>query len=549
MIVWRSIEFRLTAWYSLLLLAGLATLGAVLWFGATHGMVAAIDDLLEARVHHLVDFVEAEFGNELGDSPEYEEGKVKGAVAQVDLSGRSFAVGDVTVHFDSETVFESESEPFGPSSLREGQYVEVDVERRGGAWFAAEVSWESSFPEEFLEELHEYARAVPDGRLIRIRTQTGEPLLPAGPEAEGRSVVPWRDPETSERTSDTIEVSGGVFRVLSTSADLAGRPYQIQVAASLAAVVATRERLLVWTLWVIPIGVLLSFIGGYAISRGALRPVEDVAEVASRMDVNRLSERLPVPPTGDVLQKLTETFNQMLGRLESSLKRLEEFTADASHELRSPVAVIRTTAELALRQARKAEDLRTDMVEIHGEATRLTELIGDLLTLARADSRADAAPMSEVDLVSLAQDGCDQFRRMANGRKLELWAVQSGAMVWGHEPSLRRLLVILLDNAVRHPPEGAAVRVSVFVIGDSIFLEVADTGDGIPEEELNRVFDRFYRGDLSRNRSKGGIGLGLSIAKWIAESHGGEITARSEVGKGTTFSVRFPRSRGARKLV
>ena len=151
MIVWRSIEFRLTAWYSLLLLAGLATLGAVLWFGATHGMVAAIDDLLEARVHHLVDFVEAEFGNELGDSPEYEEGKVKGAVAQVDLSGRSFAVGDVTVHFDSETVFESESEPFGPSSLREGQYVEVDVERRGGAWFAAEVSWESSFPEEFLE--------------------------------------------------------------------------------------------------------------------------------------------------------------------------------------------------------------------------------------------------------------------------------------------------------------------------------------------------------------------------------------------------------------
>ena len=343
---------------------------------------------------------------------------------------------------------------------------------------------------------------MPDGRLIRIRTQTGEPLLPAGPEAEGRSVVPWRAPETSERTSDTIEVSGGVFRVLSTSANLVGRPYQIQVAASLAAVVATRERLLVWTLWVIPIGVLLSFIGGYAISRGALRPVEDVAEVASRMDVNRLSERLPVPPTGDVLQKLTETFNQMLGRLESSLKRLDEFTADASHELRSPVAVIRTTAELALRQARTPEDLRADMTEIHEEATRLTELIEDLLTLARADSRADAASMSEVDLVSLAQDGCDQFRRMANGRKLEFGAVQNGAMVWGHEPSLRRLLVILLDNAVRHTPEGAAVRVSVFVIGNSIFLEVADTGDGIPEEELNRVFDRFYRGDLSRNRSK-----------------------------------------------
>ena len=159
------------------------------------------------------------------------------------------------------------------------------------------------------------------------------------------------------------------------------------------------------------------------------------------MDVTRLTERLEVAPTGDVVQTLAETFNEMLSRLEVAVKRLRQFTADASHELRGPVSVIRTTAELALRQARTHDDLRNDMKEIHEEAKRLTELIEDLLTLARADD-AQAAPIAEVDLVALVEKVCDQNQRLAKGRTFELTVRAANLTVQGHEPSLRRLLII-----------------------------------------------------------------------------------------------------------
>ena len=493
----RSIEFRLAAWYSLLLMVGLGSLGAVLWVGVDYSMTAAVDDLLTARVARILDFVDAEFGETTLDGGP-EDGELEGYVEHV-------------------------GSPPAAVSLEAGVFGEL------------------------REELSEYAYGVPDGSRIHIRSDDGQTLLPVGASFKAKSVVAWQEPSGDGKAFSTLETAAGAFRVLNSPALLVGRSYRIQVASSLEAVTATRERLLWWLLWAVPAGVLVSFTGGYLISRAAMRPVERVVDVASKMDVGRLSERIDVPPSRDVVERLAETFNDMLARLEGSVNRLEEFTADASHELRGPVAVIRTTAELALRHARSDEELREDMQEIHDEAARLTDLIEDLLALARADSGADSEPMTDVDLGALARDAHEKYRRMAGSRKLGIDVGEGSAVVRGHSASLRRLLVILLDNAVRHTAEDASVSVSVRTDSDQVTLTVSDTGQGIPSDKLSRVFDRFYRVDSSRNRSKGGFGLGLSIAKWIAESHRGGVTAESEVGRGSSFAVLLPRGDGPRR--
>ena len=544
---WRSIEFRLATWYSLLLLAGLASLGTVLWFGVNYSMTSAVDDLLTARVNHLINLIDAEFGGTVSPPDKQQSGnEFRGTVDGLDLESEWFSIDGTRIYFTPQTQFESQTGPFGPSHLENGQYVESEVAQRNGQWVASEVSRETALERELFEELHEYSLAVPEGYLIQVRTEGGRQIIPSGPDPTTQPTVPWQAIGSDNLSVRTIDVNGGLFRVLGGRALLAGSSYRVQVASTLASIGATRERLISWLLWSIPIGVLVSFAGGYVISRRALRPVEDVAHIASRMDVARLAEHLPVDPTGDVVQTLAETFNEMLSRLETAVKRLRQFTADASHELRSPVSVIRTTAELATRAARTQDDLRNDMKEIHDEAKRLSELIEDLLTLARADD-AHVAPMAEVDLGALADSVCNQYQRRTNGRTLEWNVGESNLAVQGHEPSLRRLLIILLDNAVQHTPTDASIQVSVRGNTDQLVFSVADKGEGIPSQELTRIFDRFYRVDPARNRAKGGGGLGLSIAKWISESHGGTITVSSEIGEGSVFQVSLPRNNAGGK--
>ena len=535
MISWRSLEFRLAAWYCILLMTGLAAAGTVLWFAVNYAMVAALDDLLSARVDRLTDFIDSEFPSEFSDTAG--AGKLVGLIEEVDPEKRWFLLGGTRIHTAPTTVFEMDASQ--EIDFRVGQYIEVEIEQGDGEAMAVEVSFDADFLEGFREELYEYSLAVPDGKLIRIRTSDvlggfSEESLDSSPN------LPWLGPPDGAENFINFESTDGMFRVLVAETSLAGLPSQVQVATSLAPVIAARERLVSWLLWAIPIAALLSFSGGYAIGRAALRPVENVVDVASRMDISRLSERLRVPPTADVLQRLAETFNEMLQRLEGSVERLDQFTADASHELRSPVSVIRTTAEIALRQAQTERDLRKSLEEIHDETTSLTELLQDLLQLARSDG-SDIAT-EPLDLGSVADEVCQQYRDRAGKRRLDLEQDPSGAIVHGHLPSLRRLLIILLDNAIQHTTEAVSIEVAIRTAGDDVVLSVADTGEGIPEDKIHRVFDRFYRADPSRSRSKGGFGLGLSIAKWIAESHGGVIEARSENGKGSTFSVRLRRA-------
>jgi heavy metal sensor kinase len=295
-------------------------------------------------------------------------------------------------------------------------------------------------------------------------------------------------------------------------------------------------------LWSAPAVLLLASLGGIWISRRALAPVDEITLAARSIGIQSLSRRLDVPSTGDELQRLSETWNEMLARLEAAVKRLSQFTADASHELRTPVALIRTTAELTLRRERSPETYREALRQVVLESERTSRLVDDLLLLARADAGLPSLALERMELTPLVRDVCQQGQVLAESRQLQISTVapEEPVFVEANDPALRRMLLLLLDNAMKYTPVGGRIVLSVDRDPGGATVAVRDTGIGIPETALPHVFERFYRVDESRNRDAGGTGLGLSIAKWIAERHHASLEAESVVGEGSVFRIRFP---------
>jgi signal transduction histidine kinase len=232
----------------------------------------------------------------------------------------------------------------------------------------------------------------------------------------------------------------------------------------------------------------------------------------------------------------------MLARLDSSVRQMRQFTADASHELRTPLTLIRTAAEFSLRRERTREELTEAIRKILRECERTSTLVDSLLLLARADSGVDGLQFAPVDLCDLVRDACDQARILAGPKQIEVRVEtpESRIELIADEHALRRVLLIFLDNAVKYTPSGGVVSLRAGVKDGEAFVTVRDNGIGIAAEDLPHVFDRFWRADRVRSREMGGAGLGLSIAWWIAERHGGTINAQSEPGVGSTFELRIP---------
>ena len=393
-------------------------------------------------------------------------------------------------------------------------------------------------PHDLREELSEYARATPGGNLMEVRDSRGREIL-----ASKALSFEWST-AAQQPAWAVVSAPSGRYRAFTMTTPMHGETYALWVAAPLGPTEATLRRVKILFLWAAPVVLLLASLGGYWISRRALAPVDAITSAARFIGIGNLSQRLKVPSTGDELQRLSETWNDMLARLESAVKRLSQFTADASHELRTPIALIRTTAELSLRRERSPEIYREALRQVVAESERTTRLVEDLLLLARADAGLPPLPLERIELTPLVRDVCRQGQVLAEARQLQMSAEVPDQPVYveANDPELRRLILLLLDNAVKYTPAGGRITVSLASDTAGATVAVCDTGIGIPDTALPHVFERFYRADESRNRDDGGAGLGLSIAKWIADRHHASLEAESVFGQGSTFRVRFPRS-------
>lgn len=288
-------------------------------------------------------------------------------------------------------------------------------------------------------------------------------------------------------------------------------------------------------------------LGGHFFARRVIRPIEAISATAADISLSNLSRRIDVTGTDTELTGLARTLNQMFDRIESAFSQQVRFTADASHELRTPVAVILSHAELALDKPRPVEELRETIETCRRSALRMRSLIESLLTLARFDSGEVKIESRSFDLARTVGDGIALVRPLAEKRRITFQVDLAPATATGDPDRIAQVVTNLLTNAIRYNQDQGVVTVSLQSLPTETVLSVADTGIGIPAEHLAHIFERFYRVDNARSRKDGGVGLGLAICKSIVTAHGGQISVSSHLNRGTKFEVRLPKA-GSRLL-
>jgi two-component system, OmpR family, sensor kinase len=300
---------------------------------------------------------------------------------------------------------------------------------------------------------------------------------------------------------------------------------------------------------VVPLGVILATAGGYFLAKKSLAPVVAMSTQAGKISASNLHERLMIRNESDELGHLAQSFNELLDRLDKSFDQQHRFMADASHELRTPVAILRGEAEVSLsREARSQEEYRESLSIVRTEAGRLSKIVEDLFTLARADAGQHPLVKREFYLDELVAEAVRSARALAAEREIALVCeTPQECRFLGDEGLLRRMVMNLVSNAIKYTPRGGRVTVTCRVAGDRYEMTVMDSGPGIPVELQGCIFDRFFRVDTARSREdgdKGGAGLGLSIARWIAEAHCGSLELKRSDSTGSVFSTFLPLFRG-----
>ncbi|MCX5725296.1 MAG: heavy metal sensor histidine kinase [Nitrospirae bacterium] len=317
--------------------------------------------------------------------------------------------------------------------------------------------------------------------------------------------------------------------------------YIIQVGTTMDSVEHTLNRLLLVLLVSMPVALAVSLAGGWFMAGRALRPVDAITLAAQRIAEGDLTQRLTAPASVDEIGRLTNTFNDMIDRLETSFRQIRQFSSDASHELRTPLTVMRGETELALRRPREPEDYKAVMESNLEEIDRMTRIVDELLFLSRADMGEVKMEHLPVSLDSLIEDVQRQASLLGQEREVQVvLSCTAPAVVSGDELRLRELFLNLVDNAIKYSRSGGTVEMALTIEQGQARLSVTDHGIGITQEDQSQIFNRFYRTDNARAHTKKGTGLGLAICSWIAESHRGQIEVQSRVGEGSTFTVRLP---------
>lgn len=376
------------------------------------------------------------------------------------------------------------------------------------------------------------------------RSQADSETLLSSPELQTFARESW----TKERSFDTLPGRRSLYRGYVKRFEAEQQPYELIILQSLHSQHGMLERLRLAFAWMIPFGLGLAAFGGYFLTQKTLAPVAEMGTAASHMTAANLHERLPVQNPADELGRLASSFNALLDRLDRAFDEQKRFIADASHELRTPVAILSGEAEVALSQKeRSAADYRESLTILHQEARRLARIVEDLFTLTRADSGQYSLSPQDFYLDELVAGCVQSARTLALAKNISLSSKTPGELpIRADESLLRRLFLNLIDNAVKHMDAGGQITVEARSVSGGYEVAVADTGPGIPQELQSRIFERFFRVDPARSRAAqnggGGAGLGLSIARWIAEVHHGRLELVCSNSQGSTFSVYLPTS-------
>jgi heavy metal sensor kinase len=400
----------------------------------------------------------------------------------------------------------------------------------------------TSLPNGGIRPTDEIIEADSGGPWLQVWSPSGDLLY--GTFRARMKAIPRGDELAARANGDIVPVGAKPpVRVLTGRSRIGKQQVVIQVAAEEGPMQDELRKLSLILILGLPLGVAVAGIGGYSLARRALAPVDRMAERARLITAERLRERLPVHNPQDELGRLATVFNETLTRLESSFEQMRRFTADASHELRTPLTAMRSVGEVGLRGKRDEHAYREIIGSMLEEVDRLSHLVDRLLTMSRADTGDVSLSADSVDLGELAGEVASQLDVLAEEKEQTLTVERIAAFQWtGDRLILRQALLNLVDNAIKYSPPGSRIMIRVDHAPDGAIIDVIDNGAGIPVELQGRIFDRFYRVDISRSRENGGTGLGLSIAKWAVEVNGGKLTLENTNGVGSTFRISLPQA-------
>lgn len=351
-----------------------------------------------------------------------------------------------------------------------------------------------------------------------------------------------RTADAARAAFQSVQVPGGPWiRQLTGSQEVADKTAIVRVARSEEWLRRELRSLLVVLGLGLPLACVFAGFGAYLVARRALAPIDRMATAAQHITAERLSDRLPVDNPHDELGHLASVFNNTFSRLEASFDQLRRFTADASHEMRTPLTAIRAVGEVGLREPRTEHAYREIIGSMLEEADRLNRLVESLLTLARADAGHVRVNRDRIDLGALAAEVVEHLSVLAEDKRQSI-TVDSPRPVFvlADRVLLRQAVLNLVDNAIRYGSVQGKVRVAVGAEPSQATLAVQDSGPGIPPEHVEKIFDRFYRIEKSRSRDAGGVGLGLSIARWAVQVHGGRIEVEPAESGGSVFRIVLP---------
>jgi len=383
-------------------------------------------------------------------------------------------------------------------------------------------------------------------RVVRVSNEQGVLLYvsrPASGQSFDSAVLPPPVWPAEVESSRTVPLEGGRKLLLTRHKVQApnGKNYLVEAGAPMDSVRSDLRKWVIFLAGLFPLVALVALAGGYILVNRSLQPVDWISATAERISSQNLTERLPVPQTGDELERLSLALNRMIARLDEAFQHSRRFVADASHEMRTPLTVLKGELEGLVGEPHLAEDLRARLETALDEVNRLANIVEGLFAISRLDAGEAAAEWVKCDLAHLAASTADQMSLLAEDKSIEVTCVTPNP-VWveGDRPRLKQVVVNLLHNAIEYTPRGGNIKLCVEAKDSKAVLEVSDTGIGIPTQALPHIFERFYRVDKARSREHGGAGLGLSIVRSICQAHQGKVEVASAFGQGSCFRVELP---------